>query len=177
MLQQRLLCMMAVMDKHPPYISLFMICLLLWLLLTASFRLDAIITGVVASSLVSVIAAPRLQLLKGMKLSLEFLPALFRYLFYFLIALIRANFDVARKVISFPLKIEPRMIAVETRMQSDLGKLLLANSITLTPGTLSVHLKENCLQIHWMDMPESDIQKQSEAVVREFEQLLTGFVR
>ena len=48
-----------------------------------------------------------------------------------------ANLDLARRVLTPSLPIRPAMVLVSTSLRSDLGRLVLANSITLTPGTLT----------------------------------------
>ena len=104
--------------------------------------------------------------------------ALLRYLLYFFYALLKANFDLAKRVLSPDMKIHPRMVEINTTMQSDLGKLFLANSITLTPGTLTVDVYDNRMLVHWIDCPEHlDIEATTKAVVNKFEKYLKGFVR
>lgn len=164
------------LTNSTPYLSTFFICLLLWVLLTTSFAIDELISGVLVSLFVALLCAKNLKILNGMRLSLEFLPALLRYLVFFFIALIKANIDVAQKVLALPIEIRPQLITVKTTMQSDLGKLLLANSITLTPGTLSVDLRDNELLIHWIDVKPGSEQAVSEETVAYFEKLLKGFV-
>ncbi|MCP1715252.1 multicomponent Na+:H+ antiporter subunit E [Methanocalculus alkaliphilus] len=72
-----------------------------------------------------------------------------------LIEMARANIDVAIRVITG--RVHPGIIRVRTGMTTDLGLLLLANSITLTPGTLSVDLDEESrdLYVHLINVPET----------------------
>ncbi len=72
-----------------------------------------------------------------------------------LIEMARANIDVAIRVITG--RVQPGIIRVRTGMTTDLGLLLLANSITLTPGTLSVDLDEESrdLYVHLINVPET----------------------
>ena len=66
----------------------------------------------------------------------------------------RANIDVAIRVITGNVK--PGIIRVNTGMKTDLGMLLLANSITLTPGTLSVEVDDTTreLYVHLINVPD-----------------------
>ena len=165
--------------KHsPPYLVTFVICFLLWLLFTASFATEKVINGVVISLVVSWISAPRMMILHGLNIHPGMFWALFKYLVYFFKALIKANFDLARRVLSRDIDIHPDFVEIETTMQSDLGKLFLANSITLTPGTLSVDLINDKIIVHWIDCPEDqDMQSSTAAIVDKFEDYLKGFVR
>lgn len=82
------------------------------------------------------------------------------FLYYVLIFLwecLKANIDVARRVIHPDLPIRPGTVAVKVNLKSNKGLTLLANSITLTPGTTSVDIdKENgILYVHWIYVKES----------------------
>jgi multicomponent Na+:H+ antiporter subunit E len=77
----------------------------------------------------------------------------------FLFALTKANFDVAYRVITG--KINPGIVRISPELKTDLGITLLANSITLTPGTLSVDIDEekNDLFVHWINVKEDALQQ------------------
>lgn len=69
----------------------------------------------------------------------------------FLFAMARANIDVAYRVITG--KINPGIVKISPGLKTDLGVTMLANSITLTPGTLSVDVNdENDLYVHWINV-------------------------
>ena len=76
----------------------------------------------------------------------------------FFIALAKANLDVAYRVITN--KIKPGIVRISPDMKTDLGIMMLANSITLTPGTLSVDIDEktNDLFIHWINVDEKALE-------------------
>ena len=71
----------------------------------------------------------------------------------------KANFDVAYRVITG--KINPGIVRISPDLKTDIGITLLANSITLTPGTLSVDIDEesNDLYIHWINVKEESLKK------------------
>ena len=87
--------------------------------------------------------------------------------FYFLIYLfgpwlwgvIVANFDVAYRVITG--RIKPGIVKISPKLKTDLGVTMLANSITLTPGTLTVDIdeKNNDLYIHWINVNKEALKK------------------
>jgi multicomponent Na+:H+ antiporter subunit E len=69
------------------------------------------------------------------------------------------------------------VVQVRTNLRSDLGKLLLANSITLTPGTLTVDVEGDLLLIHWIDCPAGiDMAEATRLIAADFEKHLRGFV-
>ena len=93
-------------------------------------------------------------------------------------ALIKANFDLAKRVVSKDMKLHPDVVEIKTTMRSDLGKLFLANSITLTPGTLTVDVVGDSLLVHWIDVPKnSDINTSTQLIVAKFEKYLKGFLK
>ncbi len=77
----------------------------------------------------------------------------------FFFALAKANIDVAYRVITG--KINPGIVKISPGLTTDLGITMLANSITLTPGTLSVDIDEdtNDLYIHWINVDTKALEK------------------
>ena len=88
--------------------------------------------------------------------------------------MIKANIDVARRVINPSLPINPGIVAIKTNLKSDQAKLFLANSITLTPGTLTVDIVDDTLYIHWIDVESEKPREQKEKISAKFEKLLKG---
>jgi multicomponent Na+:H+ antiporter subunit E len=83
-----------------------------------------------------------------------------------------SNFDVARRVLSPKLDINPGIVKVRTRLKNPVGRLILANSITLTPGTLSVDIVDDHLYIHWVDVKAQDVEQASRRIAASFEKFL-----
>jgi len=79
----------------------------------------------------------------------------------FFFALAKANVDVAYRVLTG--KINPGIVRISPDLKTDLGVTMLANSITLTPGTLSVDVDEEQkeLYIHWINVDENAVMKKT----------------
>jgi len=79
----------------------------------------------------------------------------------FFVGMAKANFDVAYRVITG--KINPGIVKISPGLKTDLGVTLLANSITLTPGTLTVDIDEeyNDLYIHWINVKKDTLKGDS----------------
>ena len=151
---------------------------LLWLLLAGTLRQDELIAAAVAAVLVTLVAGPRLAILSGVRLTPLAPVHLILYLVTFFVALIRSNLDVARRVLSPSLPIRPGVVEVETRLQSALGRMLLANSITLTPGTLSIDIVGDRILVHWIDCPPgTDLVRATRAISLSFERHISGFLK
>jgi multicomponent Na+:H+ antiporter subunit E len=159
------------------YLLTYGIVVLLWLLLCGNLRRDEIIFGLIVSAVVTALDMPRLRIMGGVKLTATAPLALVRFLVVFSVALIRANFDVARHVLAPSLRIRPTVVEVRTGLRSSLGKLLLAHSITLTPGTLSIDLRDDRLLVHWIDSPpDTDTDRATRAIAESFERHISGFL-
>ena len=78
----------------------------------------------------------------------------------FFIAMAKANLDVAYRVITG--RIRPGIVKIDPGLKTDFGLTFLANSITLTPGTLSVDVDEdhNYLYVHWIRVKEGEEKKE-----------------
>ena len=74
------------------------------------------------------------------------------YLFPFFFAMAKANIDVAYRVITG--RINPAIVKIDPKLKNDMSVTILANSITLTPGTLTVDVDEkpNELYVHWINV-------------------------
>lgn len=157
---------------------LFLLLFALWLLLTGSLDPAELIAGLMVSLVVTLISRPYLTIFNGLRLTPAALPAFLAYLGVFALALVRANLDMARRVLSPSLPLQPALVEAKTELQSPLGRLILANSITLTPGTLSVDVIGETLLIHWIDAPDDvDIESATETITRHFERTLKGFLK
>ena len=75
------------------------------------------------------------------------------YIIDFIAALIVANLGLARRVPTPSLPTWPEVVKIEIGLQSDLGRLLVANTIARTPGTLSVDYDDNRLSLHRVYSP------------------------
>lgn len=71
-----------------------------------------------------------------------------RYIYYLIIEIIKANIDVAKIVLSKEMNIQPHFFKVPLHLKKDLNKVIYANAITLTPGTLSVDIQDDYILIH-----------------------------
>ena len=70
------------------------------------------------------------------------------YIPWLLWAIVKANVDVAKRVLSPKLPIDPCVVRVEATQKSDLCRVIFANSITLTPGTVSLDLDGEDIVVH-----------------------------
>lgn len=165
-------------DNTRQFLVVFVFALLLWLGLTASLRTDELIAGVLIALAAALLSLNHSPIFAGLRLTPAAPLAFLRYLLAFSVALVRANLDMARRVLAPSLPIRPGLVRIKTTLQSDIGRLALANSITLTPGTLSIDLQADELLVHWIDCPpDTDMAAATHTIAADFERHLKGFLR
>ena len=115
---------------------------LFWLLLSGIFDAFHVIAGIICSAIVALISHDLLVKGEGEKmLSKSF--RFFIYIWWELWQIVLANFDVAYRVLHPKMPIDPRIIEFDTSLRSDFALVTLANSITLTPGTITILVEKN----------------------------------
>ncbi len=143
-----------------------------WLLLFWSLDFWAIVSGAVFALIISVLLLPLCP--DNIRKALE--PVrwfwLLIYVPYFTWYVVRANIDVALRVINPNLPIRPGIVKVKTSLNSEMAKTFLANSITLTPGTLTMDIEGQDLYVHWINIDTDDPKKRTAEICQRFEPLL-----
>jgi multicomponent Na+:H+ antiporter subunit E len=156
------------------FVVTFILCFVSYLLLTTgsgtdvvilnvgflSWSFEEIIFGIILSAIVGIISA---KILVKKDLRMANPVRWFLFVAYvigpFFIEMAKANVDVAYRVLTG--KINPGIVKISPKLKTDLGISMLANSITLTPGTLSVDIDEdtNDLYIHWINVKKEALEK------------------
>ena len=151
----------------------FVLGLAIWLIVTWSFDPQIFIAGVIASAVVAILFHEILPKEYRVFISpvrifwaLVYLPVFFYYV-------IKANFDVVYRVLHPKMPIKPGIVKIKTILKTESAITALANSITLTPGTLTVDLTDDgFLYIHWINVKSDDIEQATEFIARRFEWFL-----
>jgi len=159
------------MKRFKHSVLLFLILMLLWVLLTPR-DMQELWAGLAVSALVVLFTLGMEPVLGDIRWTPKALVFSLAYLGVFLKELIISNLDVARRVVDPKLPIKPGIVKVKTRLNSKIAKTILANSITLTPGTLTVDVQDNYLFIHWIEIKHEDLEGATEDIVRKFEKYL-----
>ncbi|MCK5133599.1 MAG: Na+/H+ antiporter subunit E [Candidatus Sabulitectum sp.] len=142
-----------------------------WVMLTDTSQQEMLLGGATAL-LIVFLFREKLAVLGDIKLNPKSLIYMFVYLFVFSWELLKSNIDVAFRVVSPRLPINPGIVKVRTTLKSPLGRAFLANSITLTPGTLTVEMKGEFFYIHWIDVTSDNIEDATKEIVSNFEKYL-----
>lgn len=156
-------------------IVLFIITIIVWMVLTGRLDFQHIVIGLLCSLIVTLfvgdIFTKNPQKFSEPRRYLWFLY----YIPIFLWEMIKANVDVAYRVMHPKLPIRPGIVKIKTNLKSETGITFLANSITLTPGTMSVDVdKENgYLYVHWINVKTENIEDATRVIVGKFEKILS----
>ena len=153
----------------------FVIAFIVWTLLTWPFvegtmDIQVLVAGLIASVFVAMIFHEILPKEHHIFLSpvrifwfLVYIPVFFYYV-------IMANFDVVYRALHPKMPIKPGIVKIKTNLKTDSGITALANSITLTPGTLTVDLtKDGFLYVHWINVKSDDIEEATKFIAQRFE--------
>jgi len=144
------------------YFAFNLLLAVLWMAINANFSAPGFVIGLFVGYCVLAFARP---LFGSTRYLARFWYVLF-FVLYFLWELFRSSLRVAADVLhpNYPVRVSPGIVAVPLDVSSDLGIVLLANAITLTPGTLSLDVSDDkrVLYIHAMY-----VGRDAEAVRRE----------
>jgi len=94
------------------------------------------------------------------------------YLFIFIWECIKANFDVAYRVLHPAMPIKPGIVKVKINLKTNIAKTILANSITMTPGTISVDIIDDIIYVHWIYVSSEDPEVYSQKISGRFEKYI-----
>jgi len=161
--------------KTKSRLIVFVLGSLVWFALTDIKDIQEVITGIVIALLISLLAGHFLVVNQTSRGVLKRLLYLVIYIFRFLWELIKANLNVAYLVIHPKLPIKPGIVKIKTKLTKDSALTLLGNSITLTPGTMTVDINEDKkeLYIHWIYVKEVQEDKATQEISQNFERILT----
>ncbi len=113
-----------------------------WILLSGEFHFLLMLSGIVFSLFVAYISHDLLIGSDDIRLCSTRVLRFFRYLPWLLWRVLLANLDLVYRTLHPKMPIDPQVIRFDTTLRSDIGIAILANSITLTPGTVTIAANE-----------------------------------
>lgn len=120
---------------------------LFWFMLSGHTETLLIVLGIL-STLLSIYLSKRMDIIDHESYPLHLSTRLLRYYPYLAKEIIIANIDVIKRILKPGNSISPKVITLLAPQQTDLSKVIYANSITLTPGTVTLDLSGNKLKVH-----------------------------
>ncbi len=128
---------------------LYILLFLFWVILNGSITLEIVLFGVAICSFVYIFTFKNTRLSFNMeKRTLRKLCGVLKYLIILIVEVFKANINIIKIVLSPKPEIKPTLKFIKANLNSRIARVALANSITLTPGTITISLNENDYLIH-----------------------------
>ncbi|MEI8176329.1 MAG: Na+/H+ antiporter subunit E [Candidatus Omnitrophota bacterium] len=155
-------------------ISLFIAALCTWIILTSPVSVRSLAAGVGVAALVAFLTG---DIFEGTPRAIKN-PARYIWFLYFLPFCawewLKANIESAYQVFHPDLPIRPGIVKIKTSLTSDAGLTLLANTLTLMPGTMTVDIdrEEGFLYIHWISVKTQQVDEATAIIARRLEEII-----
>ena len=122
---------------------------LFWLVLNGRITLEIVLTGLVLTAALALL----LRIFAGYTLRKEWrflrkAPLFLAYLAVLIFEILKASFSMFHFILSAGKNIEPALVTFRPGLKTGFGRFILANSITLTPGTITVGVKDGVFTVH-----------------------------
>lgn len=166
-------------DRRPwlERLALFAISFVFWLLLVwpvspvdGRMLVGDIVAGLVVAAFVAMVMGEMIRSKLGRLLNpVSYFWAII-FIFVFSYYVIKGGMDVAWRVLHPAMPINPGIVRIRSVLKTDTGRTVLANSITLTPGTLTMDVTDDGIfYIHWLNVRTVDEEAAAELILRRFE--------
>lgn len=136
---------------------MYLLFFILWVILNGKITFEITCFGLAIAALVYWFIVKFMDY--SPKTELRIFKNFFRGIFYvytLVCEIIKANFYVMHLILSSKLEVEPKMVYFKTSLKKDASRVALANSITLTPGTITVSLEDDEYCVHCLDKELSE---------------------
>ncbi len=150
-------------------VALFITSFIFWLLLTWSAEPGSVVAGLAVAGFATLFFGKFYfhRVVKFIQPHRYFWLVI--YLFIFIWECIKANFDVAYRVLHPKMPIRPGIVRVPLSLKSPFARAMLANSITMTPGTIAVDIVGDNMYVHWIYISSEDPVEYTRKVSGRFE--------
>jgi multicomponent Na+:H+ antiporter subunit E len=128
---------------------------LFWFILSGHTELWLLLLGLASTGL-TIFLSNRMNIMDREGHPFHLTMRLLRYFLFLGKEIVVANLGVVKKILMPGRTINPRIIQVPDNKKTDLGRVIYANSITLTPGTVTMELTENEIKVHALSNSSAD---------------------
>ena len=135
--------------------------MLFWLMISGDFGIPNLALGIASSLLVVAISA-RMDVVDQDSQPFHLTPRLPMYWGWLTLKVIQSNLDVIRRIWMPGNTISPNLVRLKLSQETTLGKVIYANSITLTPGTVTLNIEGNEILVHALSRADSETLREGE---------------
>ncbi len=150
---------------------------LFWQLLCGDWNFYNLVAGLVVSGIVTWLSVKLFGFTKSRFLYRpNKLLLIIKFCIKLLVEIVKSNISMAKLLLNPQLPISPGVIRYKTGLSSNLTKVMLANAITLTPGTLTVEIKQDEFVVHMLveDSIKDILENDLESILLEAEDDING---
>lgn len=128
---------------------IFTLLFIFWIILNGKITTEIVLLGLFLSMIVTKFSYSTIRVTKELEKKV-FLKSwkIIKYLIILIVEVIKANIDIIKLVLTKDPELTPTLKTIEVDLRSRISRVALANSITLTPGTITVKMKDNQYLIH-----------------------------
>ncbi len=155
--------------RYAGLLPLWLLLTFIWIAANSSLAPENLLTGALLSGALAYVFARQSDVWRSLRVSPRGIWHFLLYTFAFIVEMLKANLNMLRHVWSPRIAIRPGIVEIRTRLKSPIGRLALANSIALTPGSLVLNLEGDRLFIHWLDVPTDDPEEARRLIAGPFE--------
>lgn len=131
---------------------MYVVYFLLWIIFNGKFTLEICMFGLVIAALMLAFSTRFMEYSWKKEIKVYRKAFLFfRYVYVLVKEIVKANFGVIRLILTQKEEIQPALVTFQSDLKTTTGKALLANAITLTPGTITVSLEDAQYTVHCLD--------------------------
>jgi multicomponent Na+:H+ antiporter subunit E len=154
--------------RNGSFLSLWLLLIFIWIAANSSLAPENLVTGALIAGALTFLFRQS-EVWQSLRVSPLRLWHFFLYTCAFLVEMAKANLNMLRYVYAPRIDIKPGIVEIKTRLKSPIGRLALANSIALTPGSLVLEIEGDKLFIHWLDVPTEDPEETKRLIAGPFE--------
>lgn len=131
---------------------MFLAFLLLWIIFNGRITPEVLLTGLALSTALFAFCCKFMgySIKKDTRI-IRLLPMAFQYIVILIVEILKANRQVLHFIVSPQYQVEPQIVHFTSGLKSEFARVVLANSITLTPGTITVSLEGSEFYVHCLD--------------------------
>jgi multicomponent Na+:H+ antiporter subunit E len=133
---------------------MFVLLMLFWIILNGKITLEILLIGALLSALLYWVACQTcgFSIQKDLQ-GVRCVPRVLRYLLVLVWNIFLSNIQVIRIVLRPKIHVSPAIVTMQVPLHSSVNRFILANSITLTPGTITVRIDDHQIAVHALDTP------------------------
>ncbi len=126
--------------------------LVLWIIFNGKITLEILVLGVIVCSVLFAFCSKFMNYSLHRDIAvMKKLPLMFQYILILIIEVLKANRQVLHFIMTPKYQVEPQIVHFTSNLKTETARVILANSITLTPGTITVALEGNEFAVHCLD--------------------------